>query len=276
MSDLTDFFPTPSGGLVTPGGIAARILIVAGGGTGNNAPGGGAGGLMETGVTLIKDSLYGVVIGEATTVGAQKGEDSQINGPGLGGSLRVIGGGPGNYNAAGGDGGSGGGTSSGSLSGGNAEPGQFNTFAGFPSVPANPSGLGNGSGGGGAGGPGKADGNGGNGLITNIISAANATNAAVGEVISNEVWFAGGGGKNSSLNGKGQGTNSGGGGHRYDGTGDAGVCIILLQTTDFTGTTFKTYGDIAITPGPSAEVQTFTEGDNTVVVFRSSATMKLI
>lgn len=276
MSDFTDFFPIPSGGLVTPGGIAARVLIVAGGGTGNNAPGGGAGGLMEIGVTLIKNSPYSVTIAPTTTGASQKGKDSQINGPGFG-SLRVIGGGFGGYNSVGGDGGSGGGTSSNTANyGGNPEIGQFNAYSGFGSVPSSPGGLGFGSGGGGAGAPGKSNGEGGDGLKTNIISAPNAISASVGQVISGEVWFAGGGGRNSGLNGKGQGTNSGGGGHRYDGIGDAGVCIILLPTADFTGTTFKTYDDAVITPGSSAEVQTFTEGDNTVVVFRSSAIMNLI
>ena len=118
-------------------------------------------------------------------------------------------------------------------------------------------------------------GQGGIGIATEIITTANASAANVGEVITGEVWFCGGGGS-SSNGGNGRGTNCGGGGQAVTFTpaaGDAGCAIIRIPTSDFTGTTFTDDAGATINPAPGLQVQTLTQGDDTVIVFRSGTTV---
>lgn len=281
--------------------VNADFLVVAGGGGGGSSDGGGggAGGLRtsygsnsgggssaETSLALSPGITYSIIVGAGATGAAGSattrsapGSDSSIAGSGLttitsngGGSGGTVG------DINGGDGGSGGGAENGAgAQGGLGTSGQGFNGGGTAVDDA--------SGGGGAsavGGVGTATGGGtgGAGLAVNIISTSNAATSAVGEVISTNVFFAGGGGgggeggATGGNGGGGAGINAattengdantgggaGGGDSAFDGgNGGSGVVILRLPTSDYTGTT---------TNSPDV----YTEGTDTVIVFKSSGT----
>ena len=185
--------------------IQIDFLVVAGagagGGTGSSTAdqacgGGGAGGLRSsitnTGGGCALEPQF-ITRGETFTVTVGAGGSSSTSGndsvfsriTATGGARGQTFGGNG---IAGGSGGGGGGADSGGVaSGGNAGGGGINVYASVT-----------GGGGGGAGAAGQAGqtdggGTGGNGVYVNIISTSEASSASVGEVISSNVWFGGGG-----------------------------------------------------------------------------------
>jgi len=294
MSDFTDFFPTAAGGGgggvgVIAGGIATQVLLVGGGGAGSRS-GGGAGGMLDFLPTLLSNNRYTITVGGAS-------QDSVIQGSGLVSSINAIAGGAGEVaEQSGNPGGSGSG--GGNRSAGGTYPGGTPTIGQGYYTQGHAGSKGGQSfnelfgAGGGAGLQSPNWTQGGDGLISDIITAANATTATVGEILNtDEVWFAGGGGGSSivfvgtGVGGKGGGGGeasragtantggAGGGGDSGTGAGGSGVCIIRMATTSFTGTTFETKAGASITPGPSAAVHTLTQGDDTVIVFRSSETI---
>ena len=235
---------------VVPSGVSlsnVEYLIVAGGGGGaNNGGGGGAGGLRssvvgdtsgrgasaETRMSL-SAATYPVVVGTggSGTNGASGGQQtngvaSSFNsisstGGGAGGEIYGSGG------AAGGSGGGGAGYSG--TSGGAGTSGQG--YDGGVGYTINSGGYA-GGGGGGAGVVGgnasaSASGIGGDGQISTIITTSEATTYSVGDVVSSDVYFAGGG------HGRGAGTNpSTTARGSYGGGGQA---VTAQEGVDYTG-----------------------------------------
>ena len=298
------------GSSTSAGPYLADFLVVAGGGGAGNggtwheSGGGGAGGLRtsygstsgggvsnETSLEFTPGIVYTITVGGG---GAARtaGQDSQLSGTGIT-TITSNGGGYGGDNLGSirnpGSGGSGAGGSYNVTPGGSGTAGQgYDGGAGKTS-----SGPNNGGGGGGAaqdGINGDAASNrayGGNGLAVNILSTANATTSAVGEVSSPNVYFAGGGaggaanGESSTrLGGLGGGgdapvlaatggagtANTGGGGGGCanstgtGGAGGSGVVILRMATSNYSGTYTGTSVDV------------YTEGSDTVIVFKDSGT----
>ncbi len=185
-----------------------EYLVVGGGGGGGDwggwggvnsggGGGGGAGGFLEGNTTLslgtvkVKVGLGGTTYGMLQSPPIPSGENSYI-----GEHIIAYGGGNGGnaYNGPYGyglPGGSGGGAGHQSSSPGSGTSGQGNSGS---------NGNGGTSGGGAGGGAGSAGtgpgplGRGGEGKISNIINKDIAIELSIGEVINNDVWFAGGGG----------------------------------------------------------------------------------
>lgn len=209
-------------------------LVVAGGGSGAGAGGGGAGGLLTgTSLSLAYGATYTVTVGAGGAIGG--GSNPGGNGqPSVFGPITATGGGGSGYSLAGGNGGSGGGSSYYGLAGGiGIFPGS--TYISGPRQGYN-GGIGynsgggtyNGGGGGGAGGNGvngatggSVGGAGGVGAITTLITTTQATTYAVGQVVSGNVYFAGGGGAaGASVSGAG---GSGGGANGNPSVANSGV-----------------------------------------------------
>ena len=257
----------------------ADLLLVAGGGGGGarkGAGGGGAGALLEGTMSLTSGTTYQLQIGAGGMGGYSNGTVSGAAGlyqgvPGddtkfgiSGSEAHAIGGGAGKLgNGNTGGSGSGGGRSSGtggtaSNSGGNV-PSGFTYYGNNGGAGANSEAYG-GGGGGGAGTAGSngsttsGTGVGGDGRLISWITAtaAGSSELNVGEVISNNVYFAGGGGGSSGFaaggdggGGDGSGSNShgsngishtgsggGGGGTNstyYGGAGGTGVVVVKLR-----------------------------------------------
>jgi hypothetical protein len=240
------------------------LIVAGGGGAGTLRAGGGAGGYREGAVTLSGYQTYEVTVGAGgnspliypsrggtginsnfSTIsasggggGAGEGPESFTPGPGQNGSPGGSGGGASQYTGTGGAGNIGNYTPAEGFAGGGIS-GYLQAYAG--------------AGGGGAGaaggtGTGAGGGNGGIGRTTTIISTTLAAFAAVGQVSSNQVYFAGGGaGANGNqgtdgVGGLGGGANvtlpgspntgGGGGGRRVDqfpnanGAGGSGAVIL--------------------------------------------------
>ena len=296
--------------------LTVDYLVVAGGGGGggNEGAGGGAGGLRtsygsttggggsaEASLSLLASTNYTVTIG-----GGGNGNDYSPWTKGYNGSNSVFstitsrGGGGGGTGITtimkiGNDGGSGGGESRGfaTATGQAVTTPVIQGYRGGFSDPTNGDSSGGGGGAGGAGvdqtGNTTGGTNGGVGLAVNILSAANATTASVGEVSGSDVYFAGGGGGGSYLSiavgsgGLGGGAdgentgvgfnatgNTGGGGGggggsnadstRVGGNGGSGV-VILRYPSDYT---------ITETTSPTVlTFNTYTEGSDKVTVFKS-------
>lgn len=292
------------------GGGGAGTYVGAGGGAGGlrtsygSTSGGGAS--AESNLTLTPSVVYTVTVGAGGAGGSiagpsgegstgTSGNDSSLEGTGITAVTSTAGGGGGAYNGgsglAGGSGG-GGAHSTTSDNGGSGTAGQgYDGGQGHNAPPY--------SGGGGgaaqAGGDASAGScNGGNGLAVNILSTSNATTSTVGEVNSSDVYFAGGGaganyvGASPNTTGTGglggggdqdssyqQGddgaANTGGGGAASErgssgdtkyagGAGGSGVVILRIATSNYSGTY----------TGSSVDV--YTEGSDTVIIFKSSGT----
>lgn len=242
------------------------ILIVAGGGSGGSwyGGGGGAGGLVFRAGYTLNSGVYPVIVGgggnnplpiSSQNIGLD-GASSSLDG------LIAIGGGGGGSGVttqarSGGSGGSSSGTASGGSSGNGGlglQPGS--ATGGFGNPGANyQSGITSNGGGGGAGAPGNSNGAGGDGKFNVTIGATtynfNDIFGDVGEVLSGESWFAGGGtgGCNSPIQPPGRGggggatgspraglpatANTGGGGGGQctgnDGVGKGGSGIVIVR-----------------------------------------------
>ena len=245
---------TVSFSTTVPSSIDVDYLVVAGGASGavRHGGGGGAGGLRtsytntstlaghtESSFSLIQGSLYDVVVGaggasitySSANVAGNNGTNSKFH------TIESIGGGGGgSYNtpptAVAKDGGSGGG--GGNRSNGNTNAGQAVTS---PVVHGHSGGLGyagvgNSSyapgGGGGAGAAGgdassTIGGNGGDGIAVNILNATNAGTASVGEVVAQDVYYAGGAGGSVYAGGSGGSGGLGGGADGGNGSGSNGT-----------------------------------------------------
>ena len=245
-------------------------LVVAGGGAGgseSNSGGGGAGGYRTnyggTAFTATKGTSYTITIGAGGAVvagqGGAQGTSSTFN------TITTTGGGGGGSNAgsnatSGGSGG--GGDYQGSGASGNA--GGYTPVEGYAGGSGQASGNYPGGGGGGASETGNTDGtgHGGDGQSNGILTTAMATTYSVGQVITTNVFFAGGGsggvsagfsqilggdggGGNGSNNGADAPTagspNSGGGGGGgaggvYGMAGGAGVVILRCNISSATFT----------------------------------------
>ena len=192
--------------------IRVDFLVVAGGGAGGGlgsqvsdqgCGGGGAGGLRSsitnTGGGCSLEPKF-LTEGESFTVTVGAGGTANVSGnDSVFSTITSIGGARGQtfggHGVTGGSGGGGGGEDSGGPgNGGNGTSCQG--YAGGAGRAAYASGSGGGGGGAGAtGGAAVSDGGGtgGNGVTNTIISTSEASSASVGEVISSNVWFAGGG-----------------------------------------------------------------------------------
>ena len=297
-------------------------LVTAGGGGGAGTyvgAGGGAGGLRtsygstsgggtsaESDLTLTPNVVYNITVGAGGAGGpvagsngqgstGTSGNDSSVQGTGITTITSIAGGGAGAYNGGSGlTGGSGGGGAHNTSTdnGGDGTSGQGYDGGRGGTGPPYSGGGGGAAAIGGAASAGSSDG--GNGLAVNILSTANATTSAVGEVNSSNVYFAGGGaganyvGATPNTTGTGglggggdqstsyaQGdagaANTGGGGAASErgssgdtkyagGAGGSGVVILRMSTSNYSGTY----------TGSSVDV--YTEGLNTVVVFKTSGT----
>ena len=246
------------------------LVVAGGGGAGLNNGGGGAGG-YRTAASFAVDTGTSYTI----TVGTGGAGSSSQGVPGTNGTSSVFstitsagGGGGGSFSGGGANAGQNGGSGGGA---GGADSGQTIQGPGLGNTPSTTPSQGNnggsgvalntnsgGGGGGGAGavggnGSGSVAGNGGIGAVSTIITAAQATTYAVGQVSSSSVYFAGGGGAGTNggtagsgglgggANGKNSGTgnngtaNTGGGagagGASAGGTGGSGVVIVRYLDT---------------------------------------------
>ena len=253
----------------------------------------GGGASAEPLLVLTPGTVYTITVGYGgnlpprySNAGTQGGPSS-ISGSDIT-DITTTGGGGGARGGSGGNGGSGGGGTGNSL---NTYPGGYGTtnegFAGATGTTDWQCGGGGAAGGGGAlswssSGLGNLNGIGGPGLVVNILNSTNATTAAVGVVNGTDVWYAqgghsGSGGQNSSTgayggggepNGSGGVDNTGGGcGGKISGgcstsntRGGSGVVILRLPTSSYSGTT------------TGASVLTYTEGTDTIVVFKEDGT----
>lgn len=228
-----------------------EILCVGGGGGGGIAlgsGGGGGGGVLAVATAYVGTTLN-VTIGAGGAVGAGGAANGAPGSTTRAGDYYAVGGGggagnsPGGFVAAliGGSGGGGAANAGGSTNGAAGISGQGNTG-------------GNGGGGtnnaGGGGGGGGAVGNvgvnatstggaGGNGSTSTILSTADASTAAVGQVSGGLVYYGGGGGGGGTTNGAAglggggggttaNGTPNTGGGARAGGAGGSGVFILKV------------------------------------------------
>ena len=285
-------------GINTSNVYGVSYLIVAGGGGGGGqylAGGGGAGGLLSGTTTFVGGTTYSIVVGSGGAGGTA--------GPGVAGTIggnstltaitAAVGGGGGGSNisassgsaaSTGGSGGGGAGNYTTLATGASGTSGQGN--AGGNGVTTTP-GVGGGGGGGagavGGNGTGTTGGNGGVGSITTLITTTQATSAAVGQVVSTSVYFAGGGGggiysATAGSGGSGGGgaggsignavagtVNTGGGGGGAErttstgigGAGGSGAVLISVPTVNYSAT---------YTGTPTVVIN----GSNTVLIFKSS------
>ena len=263
-----------SSDFVVPSGVSlsnVEYLIVGGGGGGaRNGGGGGAGGLRssvvgdtsgrgasaETRMSL-SAATYPVVVGTGGTGAASGGGGgNQTNGVASSfNSISATGGGAGGeiYGSGGAAGGSGGGGAgySGTSAGAGTSGQGYDGGAGYT---VNSGGY-CGGGGGGAGqagfnGDASASGEGGDGQISTIITTSEATTYSVGEVVSSDVYFAGGGhgygagtvpsttaraayggGGQSHQNHSGDDYTGGGGGANTSNGGDGGDGVVIIRYT---------------------------------------------
>lgn len=247
-----------SGTFILTKPVIIDFFIVGGGGGGGNYGGGGAGGLVY-GTGLFYPQTHNITVG-----GAGSSNLSNVGSNGTSSTFNVwtaLGGGGGGGGIYGGSNGGSGGGAGGYGTGLGTQPtsgyGGYGNNGGVYS--ASYGGAGGGGGAGAAGTAGLASpltsGNGGNGLTTNIISTSISTNQLIGQVSSNNVYFAGGGAgatfssANSSgtggLGGGGTGgyststdgqvnTGGGGGGNRtaLAGLGGSGIVILKYQAQD--------------------------------------------
>jgi len=269
---------------------SARYLVVGGGGgTSFAAGGGGAGGFLDSTITLDSGITYTITVGDGgLTYGnaSSNGQCSSI----IGGSVSIIaiGGGASRVGASGNAGGSGGGGGE-NYSVGQIHAGGTGTLGqGFcggitPGLPNSPAGGGGGAGAVGGNGSaiyGGSGGDGGIGLPSDIITTAQATSASVGQVVTTNVYYAGGGGASAygayggqgGLGGGGAGgaglggvgssgsPNTGGGAGSANGvgyTGGSGVVILSVPTVSYSG---------IYTGTPVISV----DGANTAIIFKQS------
>ena len=269
---------------IPPYTISYLIAAGGGGGGGSYGGGGGAGGLLtNSSYSVSGGDLITVTVGAggaggsgATQSAGGSGNNSIIAGPT---TITTYGGGGGggNLSKSGLNGGSGGGTS---INGGSAGIGVYpgSTYINAARQGYDGGAPGDGVGGGGAGAVGSGTG-GGTGAISTIITTAQASTYAVGQVVGSDVYFAGGGGGwgRSSLEPGGNGgggngaytgaatagtanTGGGGGGGTGDGngaSGGSGVVILSIPTTNYTGVK---------TGSPTV----FTSGSSTILIFTAS------
>lgn len=283
-----------------------NYLMVAGGASGGGLGGGGAGGMIEGSLTAPLGTTYTISVGAGGSASGGGG-GSGSNGANGGNTTMtsvattVLGGGyGGGGNRVGGAGGSGGGggADSAGQAGGAGTSGQGN--AGGTSV-ANGAGTAFAGGGGGGKGAVGANGSGstvagagGAGATSTIITPTHAATYSTGHVSGGAVYFAGGGGGgayslNSSgtkgaggLGGGGAGgqagqnsvagtdyTGGGGGGQGLTSGGNAqgsrqkggdGVVILKMPAGNYTGTY------------TGASVESFVQGSDRVLIFKSSGT----
>lgn len=232
-----------------------QLLLVAGGGASLKSAGcggGGAGGVLEGTLNINPGTTIGITIGAggagdtgsypSSGTSAQQGSNTvfTIDPNGSPTAYTALGGGKGGgYTVAGASGGSGGGGGGSLANNTNTAAGtssQSNVTHSFGSLTAHGTSGGvnnsNGYDGGGGGGAGSAGGNssftggstwqyghggdGGNGLVNTILSTSEASNNSVGEVVSTNVYFAGGGGGGTEGT---QSTSQGTGGHGGGGNG---------------------------------------------------------
>lgn len=260
----------------------------------------GGGASAESALTLTPGTVYTITVGYGGNLPPRSSNHGSNGGPSsiVGSNITDIttfggGGGGRSGTGAGYAGGSGGGGSHasgyGSVGGGAGTANQGFAGAG-PYEGATFHGAQCGGGGAGSGGGylhwstsiGNYNGIGGAGLVVNILNATNAAAASVGEVYSGNVWYAqgghsGGGGQNGTTgayggggapNGSGGVNNTGGGcggkisgGYNsYNARGGSGVVMLRIPTTSYSGTT------------TGSSVLTYTEGTDTVVVFKDSGT----
>ena len=211
--------------------VPLDYLVVAGGGTGAWASGGGGGGLLTgTGYIASPGTTYTVTVGAGGATAPAQGNNSVFD------TITAIGGGTGTNGSVSANGGSGGGYSYyGGAGGKGVYPGSSYIDAprqGYDGGTGIDSGGISfaGGGGGGAGGPGNyavgtaptgSGGAGGVGAISTIITAAQATTLGVGQVVSSNVYFAGGGGGTGAYSVGAGGY--GGGGAGTNGPANAGA-----------------------------------------------------
>jgi hypothetical protein len=217
------------------------LVVAGGGGGGSNGGGGGAGGLQaSTGYSVSLNTPITITVGgggaapgtgSGTYKSGASGADSSFSsflaygGGGGGGADGAYGNGSGTIGGSGGGGGWG-------LSAG---PGAAGTTG---QGNAGSAGVGSGATAGGAGGgayaaggtaSGSTAGAGGAGTFTNIISTTQATSLGVGQVVSGNVYFAGGG------SGGTQSGSSIAGGYGGGGAGGAGISVAGIAATRYTG-----------------------------------------
>lgn len=233
--------------------LTVHYLVVAGGGGGGGAGnqvsdqscgGGGAGGTrstvdntgnggsLETALTLVTDTNYTVTVGAGGSANGQ-GNDSVFS------SITSLGGARGEVYGQNGDTGGCGGGGGGTDSGGAGSAGSGTSGQGKDGGAGNVSYAS--SSGGGGGGAGVAGGNavsngggtGGNGIICNIISASQASTASVGEVVSSDVYYAGGGAGGHDPRGTSKVAKSGGTGGGAD--SQAGTAAGVAATANTGG-----------------------------------------
>jgi len=228
-----------------------EYLVVAGGGGAGGAGGGGAGGLLTGTLDLNALTNYTVTVGAggaATASGSVSSFSSASSyGGGAGGSTPQNGGSGGGasyFNGAGGKG-----VYPGSTYISAARQGYDGGTGGGDGATTYGGGGGGGAGGVGGTRPTQNGGNGGVGLASAILTTAQATSFAVGQVSSGSVYFAGGGGgtgaTSSGTGGLGGGatgnsttatagtknTGGGGGGGNAGGPGGGGSGVVIIKLT---------------------------------------------
>ena len=229
-------------GNIVPPPYSIEYLIAAGGGGGGTSQtglggggGGGAGGMLEGALTIVRDNLYNIVLGDGGAGGTPGGSTNGTNGGnssvfsltsiGGGGGCRGNSGGVGNPGGSGGGGGYRGYTTQNNYGDGTA--GQGYRGGGVASQSAS------GGGGGGAGlyGERNTGSGGGIGGLGGPGKASTITGASV-------VYSKGGkGGEGNLASGYG-----GGGGGKYahstsSYSGNAGIVILRMLTSEYTNTT---------------------------------------
>ena len=235
-------------------------LVAAGGGGGGSASvsgtagGGGAGGLITGTSTSISTGTYRVIVGSggaAAANGSNSAFASTVTvGGGAGGSFNTT---PGQTGGSGGGGAAGGGITT-NANAGAGTAGQGNA-GGAGSTSNAPAGGGGGAGAAGTAGTISNAGSGGNGSVSTIITTSEATAAAVGQVVSTSVYFAGGSaggaaGAAAGTGGLGGGviaqtsaaakTGAGGGGANAGGTGGTGGSgVVIIKIPDTRTATFS-------------------------------------
>lgn len=256
--------------LLVAGGAGAPISGVA------NLGGGGAGGVLSGTLSLLAGTTYIVIVGAG---GSSSSNGSNSSFTSL--ATTALGGGAGGSPGSSGGSGGGGGTSNTAAGAGTAGQGN-NGGAGRGASPFS-TGGGGGAGAVGANASASSGGNGGIGITSTLITTAQATSAAVGEVVSTNVYFGGGGGGATNAGGtNGTGGSGGGGRGNINGTnqpvngtantgggggggagaaaassGGSGVMLLSVPTISYTGT---------VTGSPTV----VTNGANTVMIFKSS------
>jgi len=228
-------------------------LVAAGGGGGGASTasgtggGGGAGGLTIGTSTAISTGTYKLTVGAggaAASNGSRSVFYTAAIGGGTGGSFNTT---PGQAGGSGGGGAGGGGITT-NANAGAGTAGQGNA-GGAGSTSNAPAGGGGGAGAAGTAGTISNSGSGGNGSVSTIITTTQATAAAVGQVVSTSVYFAGGSagggagaaagtaglGGGSLTNGNGTPNTGGSGGGSSPGNpgglGGSGVVIIKIPDT---------------------------------------------